>query len=81
MSKTKEERINSMSSSENQENTYTPEYLLASDAFVGSKRGEIFESKLSFLARFAKEEQWNFHDERYRTDKQFPILNNSTFPA
>lgn len=60
-------------------NSFTPEYLLASDAFVGPKRGEIFESKLRFLAGFAKEEQWNFHDERYRTDKEYPILNNYLF--
>ena len=34
--------------------TYKPEYLLAADAFVGGKRGEIFESKLKYLSSIAK---------------------------
>ena len=58
---------------------YAPEYLLASDAFVGPKRGVIFESKLDFLANFAKEEQWDFHDKRYKTESEYPILQNYLF--
>lgn len=61
------------------ENQYKPEYLLSNDAFVGEKRGVIFESKLKILSEMAKEEQWNFNSDSYKTDRNFPILNNYLF--
>lgn len=58
---------------------YKPEYLLARDAFVGENSGVIFETKLEYLANMAKEEQWNFTSERYKSERKYPILNNYLF--
>lgn len=71
--------MDNVSTDEYIQNNYTPEYLLARDAFVGPRRGEIFESKLKYLAEFAKEEQWNFYDAKYKTNSEYPILNNYLF--
>ena len=58
---------------------YKPEYILAKDAFVGDKRGMIFEQKLEYLSNLAKEETWDFNNEKYKGISKYPILNNYLF--
>lgn len=51
------------------------EKSLYDDAWLGTT--ESYQSKLQFLASMAKNEEWNFVDEKYKvSDKQFPILEN-----
>ncbi|MFL0248433.1 DUF3825 domain-containing protein [Candidatus Clostridium stratigraminis] len=64
---------------ENKQEWFKPEYNLSRDAFVGVGRGVVFENKLEALAIMAKEEPWNFKEERYKTNSKFPILTNYLF--
>lgn len=59
--------------------SYKPEYLLSEDAFVGEKKRVFFESKLDYLVKIVKEEQWDFKNPKYKTGRKYPILNNYLF--